>query len=191
MPRRAGSELDSGEVGMHFPESSSARRVLHSPCAQTDSSAIIIARTLAPRGNRDDAKIIYAPAEWTVGPTPRSDSPPGTLGKCIPTSPESSSDLSARRRHHHSSRLRRRIRLPGWLSATLLKAPVASPRLLLAGLGRAGGPKAFGHVRPKTGDEGARRRQRYQQGRLPANQALYIPGPDVIRAIAAEAHLSV
>jgi imidazolonepropionase-like amidohydrolase len=63
-----------------------------------------------------------------------------------------------------------------------------SPRLLLAGLVDAGGLKAFGHVTAETPDEGRAVVNRYHAAGFQQIKLYTYLQPDVIRAIAAEAH---
>jgi imidazolonepropionase-like amidohydrolase len=63
-----------------------------------------------------------------------------------------------------------------------------SPRLLLAGLVDAGGLKAFGHVTAETPEEGRAVVQRYHAAGFEQIKLYTFLSPDVIRAIAAEAH---
>ena len=62
------------------------------------------------------------------------------------------------------------------------------PRLLLAGLVDAGAEKAFGHVVAETPDEGRAVVQRYHNAGFQQIKLYTFLPPDVIRAIAAEAH---
>ena len=62
------------------------------------------------------------------------------------------------------------------------------PRLLLAGLVDAGGLKAFGHVTAETPDEGRAVVNRYHAAGFQQIKLYTFLEPDVIRAIAAEAH---
>lgn len=62
------------------------------------------------------------------------------------------------------------------------------PRLLLAGLVDAGGLKAFGHVTAETPGEGRAVVDRYHQARFQQMKLYTYLQPDVIRAIAEEAH---
>jgi imidazolonepropionase-like amidohydrolase len=63
-----------------------------------------------------------------------------------------------------------------------------SPRLLLAGLVDAGGLKAFGHVAAETPDEGRAVVRRYHDAGFEQMKLYTFLQPDVIQAIAAEAH---
>lgn len=63
-----------------------------------------------------------------------------------------------------------------------------SPRLLLAGLVDAGGPKAFGHVTAETPEQGRAVVDRYHAAGFQQIKLYTFLEPDVIRAIAAEAH---
>ena len=63
-----------------------------------------------------------------------------------------------------------------------------TPRLLLAGLVDAGGIKAFGHVTAETPDEGRAVVKRYHDAGFEQIKLYTFLTPDVIRAIAAEAH---
>jgi imidazolonepropionase-like amidohydrolase len=63
-----------------------------------------------------------------------------------------------------------------------------SPRLLLAGLVDAGGLKAFGHVTAETPEEGRAVVQRYHNAGFQQMKLYTFLAPDVIRAIADEAH---
>ena len=63
-----------------------------------------------------------------------------------------------------------------------------SPRLLLAGLVDAGGLKAFGHVTAETPEEGRAAVDRYHAARFEQIKLYTYLQPEVIRAIAAEAH---
>jgi len=67
-----------------------------------------------------------------------------------------------------------------------LKAP--SPRMLLAGLVDAGGIKAFGHVTAETPDEGRAVVDRYYAAGFEQMKLYTYLKPDVIQAIAEEAH---
>ena len=62
------------------------------------------------------------------------------------------------------------------------------PRLLLAGLVDAGGLKAFGHVTAETPEEGRAEVNRYHDAGFQQIKLYTFLQPDVIRAIAAEAH---
>jgi len=64
------------------------------------------------------------------------------------------------------------------------------PRLLLAGLVDAGGLKAFGHVTAETPEEGRAVVARYHQAGFQQIKLYTYLQPEVIRAIAAEAHRS-
>jgi imidazolonepropionase-like amidohydrolase len=68
------------------------------------------------------------------------------------------------------------------------KAGAVSPRLLLAGLVDAGGLKAFGHVTAETPDEGRAVVNRYHAAGFQQIKLYTYLAPDVVRAIAAEAH---
>jgi imidazolonepropionase-like amidohydrolase len=68
------------------------------------------------------------------------------------------------------------------------KHAALSPRLLLAGLIDAGGLKAFGHVTAETPEEGRAAVQRYHAAGFQQIKLYTFLQPDVIRAIAAEAH---
>lgn len=68
------------------------------------------------------------------------------------------------------------------------KHAALSPRLLLAGLVDAGGPKAFGHVTAETADEGRAVVRRYHDAGFQQIKLYTFLAPDVIRAIADEAH---
>jgi imidazolonepropionase-like amidohydrolase len=68
------------------------------------------------------------------------------------------------------------------------RASVPSPRLVLAGLVDAGGLKAFGHVTAETADEGRAVVKRYHDAGFQQIKLYTFLAPDVIRAIAAEAH---
>ena len=63
-----------------------------------------------------------------------------------------------------------------------------SPRLLLAGLVDAGGPKAFGHVTAETPDEGRAVVRRYHDARFQQIKLYTYLTPEVVKAIAEEAH---
>jgi imidazolonepropionase-like amidohydrolase len=63
-----------------------------------------------------------------------------------------------------------------------------SPRLLLAGLVDAGGPKAFGHVTAETPEQGRAVVARYHAAGFQQIKLYTFLEPDVIRAITAEAH---
>lgn len=63
-----------------------------------------------------------------------------------------------------------------------------SPRLALAGLVDAGGLKAFGHVTAETPDEGRAVVRRYHEAGFQQMKLYTFLQPDVIQAIAAEAH---
>jgi imidazolonepropionase-like amidohydrolase len=63
-----------------------------------------------------------------------------------------------------------------------------SPRLALAGLVDAGGLKAFGHVTAETPDEGRAVVRRYHDAGFHQMKLYTFLQPDVIQAIAAEAH---
>jgi imidazolonepropionase-like amidohydrolase len=63
-----------------------------------------------------------------------------------------------------------------------------SPRLLLAGLVDAGGLKAFGHVTAETPEQGRAVVQRYHAAGFQQIKLYTFLTPDVIRAIAEEAH---
>jgi imidazolonepropionase-like amidohydrolase len=63
-----------------------------------------------------------------------------------------------------------------------------SPRLALAGLVDAGGLKAFGHVTAETPDEGRAVVRRYHAAGFQQMKLYTYLQPDVIKAIAAEAH---
>ncbi len=65
---------------------------------------------------------------------------------------------------------------------------VPSPRLLLAGLVDAGGLKAFGHVTAETPDEGRAVVRRYHDAGFQQMKLYTYLRPDVIKAIAEEAH---
>ena len=62
------------------------------------------------------------------------------------------------------------------------------PRLLLAGLVDAGGLKAFGHVTAETPEEGRAVVERYHAAGFQQIKLYTFLTPDVVRAIAAEAH---
>ena len=62
------------------------------------------------------------------------------------------------------------------------------PRLLLAGLVDAGGPKAFGHVTAETPEEGRAVVNRYHDAGFQQIKLYTFLSPEVVRAIAAEAH---
>ena len=64
-----------------------------------------------------------------------------------------------------------------------------SPRLVLAGLVDAGGLKAFGHVTAETPDEGRTVVRRYHEAGFQQMKLYTFLQPEVIQAIAAEAHL--
>ncbi|HXA48882.1 MAG TPA: amidohydrolase family protein [Candidatus Acidoferrum sp.] len=68
------------------------------------------------------------------------------------------------------------------------KHAALSPRLLLAGLVDAGGPKAFGHVTAETAEEGRAVVRRYHDAGFQQIKLYTFLSPDVIRAIADEAH---
>jgi imidazolonepropionase-like amidohydrolase len=63
-----------------------------------------------------------------------------------------------------------------------------APRLLLAGLVDAGGAKAFGHVTAETRDEGREVVHRYSAAGFQQIKLYTFLAPDVVDAIAAEAH---
>jgi imidazolonepropionase-like amidohydrolase len=63
-----------------------------------------------------------------------------------------------------------------------------APRLLLAGLVDAGGIKAFGHVTAETPEEGRAVVRRYRDAGFEQIKLYTFLTPDVIKAIAAEAH---
>jgi len=63
-----------------------------------------------------------------------------------------------------------------------------SPRLVLAGLVDAGGAKAFGHVTAETPEEGRAVVRRYHAAGFEQMKLYTFLTPDVIQAIAAEAH---
>jgi imidazolonepropionase-like amidohydrolase len=65
---------------------------------------------------------------------------------------------------------------------------VPSPRLLLAGLVDAGGLKAFGHVTAETPEEGRTVVRRYHDAGFQQIKLYTFLTPDVIKAIAEEAH---
>jgi imidazolonepropionase-like amidohydrolase len=65
---------------------------------------------------------------------------------------------------------------------------VPSPRLLLAGLVDAGGLKAFGHVTAETPDQGRAVVRRYHEAGFQQIKLYTYLTPDVIKAIAEEAH---
>jgi imidazolonepropionase-like amidohydrolase len=75
-----------------------------------------------------------------------------------------------------------------FLVAQRRAADVPAPRLLLAGLVDAGGLKAFGHVTAETPDQGRAVVKRYHDGGFEQIKLYTFLTPDVIRAIAAEAH---
>jgi imidazolonepropionase-like amidohydrolase len=62
------------------------------------------------------------------------------------------------------------------------------PRLLLAGLVDAGGARAFGHVTAETADEGRAAVARYHAAGFEQIKLYTFLSPDVVSAIAAEAH---
>ncbi len=68
------------------------------------------------------------------------------------------------------------------------KRAAVGPRLLLAGLVDAGGLKAFGHVTAETPEEGRAVVQRYHAAGFQQIKLYTFLAPDVIRAIAEEAH---
>jgi imidazolonepropionase-like amidohydrolase len=68
------------------------------------------------------------------------------------------------------------------------KQGALSPRLLLAGLVDAGGLKAFGHVTAETPEEGRAVVDRYHAAGFQQMKLYTFLQPDVIRAIAEEAH---
>jgi imidazolonepropionase-like amidohydrolase len=68
------------------------------------------------------------------------------------------------------------------------KGAVPSPRLLLAGLVDAGGLKAFGHVTAETPEEGRAVVRRYHDAGFQQIKLYTFLTPDVIKAIAEEAH---
>jgi imidazolonepropionase-like amidohydrolase len=68
------------------------------------------------------------------------------------------------------------------------KGTVPSPRLLLAGLVDAGGLKAFGHVTAETPEEGRAVVRRYHDAGFQQIKLYTFLTPDVIKAIADEAH---
>jgi imidazolonepropionase-like amidohydrolase len=68
------------------------------------------------------------------------------------------------------------------------KLVVPSPRLLLAGLVDAGGLKAFGHVTAETPEEGRAVVRRYHEAGFQQIKLYTYLTPDVIKAIAEEAH---
>ncbi len=68
------------------------------------------------------------------------------------------------------------------------KRGTLSPRLLLAGLVDAGGLKAFGHVTAETPEEGRAVVKRYHDAGFQQIKLYTFLQPDVIRAIAEEAH---
>jgi len=75
-----------------------------------------------------------------------------------------------------------------FLVAQRRAADVPAPRLLLAGLVDAGGLKAFGHVTAETPEEGRAVVKRYRDAGFEQIKLYTFLAPDVIRAIAAEAH---
>jgi imidazolonepropionase-like amidohydrolase len=68
------------------------------------------------------------------------------------------------------------------------KHAALSPRLLLAGLVDAGGPKSFGHVTAETLEEGRAVVRRYHDAGFQQIKLYTFLSADVIRAIAEEAH---
>lgn len=68
------------------------------------------------------------------------------------------------------------------------RAGTIAPRLLLAGLVDAGGEKAFGHVTAATRDEGREVVHRYFAAGFQQIKLYTYLDPDVVQAIAAEAH---
>lgn len=68
------------------------------------------------------------------------------------------------------------------------KRGALAPRLLLAGLVDAGGVKAFGHVTAETPEEGRAVVKRYHEAGFQQMKLYTFLSPDVIRAIAEEAH---
>jgi imidazolonepropionase-like amidohydrolase len=68
------------------------------------------------------------------------------------------------------------------------KRAALSPRLLLAGLVDAGGPKAFGHIIAETAEEGRAVVRRYHNAGFQQIKLYTFLSPDVIRSIAEEAH---
>jgi imidazolonepropionase-like amidohydrolase len=68
------------------------------------------------------------------------------------------------------------------------KGAVPSPRLLLAGLVDAGGLRAFGHVTAETPEEGRAVVRRYHDAGFQQIKLYTFLTPDVIKAIADEAH---
>ncbi len=68
------------------------------------------------------------------------------------------------------------------------RGAVPSPRLLLAGLVDAGGLKAFGHVTAETPEEGRAVVRRYHDAGFQQIKLYTFLAPDVIKAIAEEAH---
>jgi imidazolonepropionase-like amidohydrolase len=68
------------------------------------------------------------------------------------------------------------------------KRQALGPRLLLAGLVDAGGPKAFGHVTAETPEEGRAVVARYHAAGFQQIKLYSSLSPEVTRAIAAEAH---
>jgi imidazolonepropionase-like amidohydrolase len=75
-----------------------------------------------------------------------------------------------------------------FLVAQRTAANVPAPRLLLAGLVDAGGPKAFGHVTAETPEEGRAVVARYHAAGFEQIKLYTFLAPDVVKAIAAEAH---
>ena len=75
-----------------------------------------------------------------------------------------------------------------FLVAQRTAANVPAPRLLLAGLVDAGGPKAFGHVTAETPEEGRAAVARYHAAGFEQIKLYTFLAPDVVKAIAAEAH---
>ncbi len=70
----------------------------------------------------------------------------------------------------------------------LEKSGALGPRLLLAGLVDAGGPKAFGHVTAETPEEGRAVVNRYHAAGFQQIKLYTFLTPEVVKAIAAEAH---
>jgi imidazolonepropionase-like amidohydrolase len=75
-----------------------------------------------------------------------------------------------------------------FLVAQRMAVNVPAPRLLLAGLVDAGGPKAFGHVTAETPEEGRAVVARYHAAGFEQIKLYTFLAPDVVKAIAAEAH---
>ena len=73
--------------------------------------------------------------------------------------------------------------------AAIEKGKSVGPRMLLAGLIDAGGIKAFGHVTAETPDEGRAAVDRYHKAGFEQIKLYTFLQPDVIRAIATEAHM--